>query len=214
MCFTNSGKLCGDCLPGYGTSFDLRFCLSNCDYVGIVLFVAICIITLLLSLAILYYDFPLPNELKGVIFFAQVVHLSLLSLPPDYLCPYKSQVIGVIYRNTPYLIQIESTGSTLLFLDFLINMLGFAMPFPVCFYEGVSAFHTAFLGFIPPIIATLTAILYSCWWVDHVISGVQCSLLLMFCIVTVQIRVGNWATVKNMAFMVSTFSFCLCTSIL
>lgn len=72
-------------------------------------------------------------------------------------------MIGVIYRNTPYLIQNEHSGTAVQFLDFLINMLGFAMPFPVCFYEGVSAFGTAFLGFFPPVIATLTAVFYSCW---------------------------------------------------
>ena len=71
------------------------------------------------------------------------------------------QVIGVIYRNTPYIIQNESYGASVIFLDFVINMLGFAMPFPVCFYKNVSAFATAFLGFFPPIIAALTAIVYS-----------------------------------------------------
>ena len=30
------------------------------------------LVTLVLSLLVLYFDFPLPNELKGVIFFAQV----------------------------------------------------------------------------------------------------------------------------------------------
>lgn len=82
LCFitSSSGKLCGDCLPGYGTSFDLRYCLRNCNYFGIFLFVGICIVTLLLSLAVLYYDFPLPNELKGVIFFAQVDNTSTSSL--------------------------------------------------------------------------------------------------------------------------------------
>lgn len=54
-------------------TFDLRYCRNDCRGVGVVLFVAICVITLLASLAVLYYDFPLPNELKGVIFFAQVI---------------------------------------------------------------------------------------------------------------------------------------------
>ena len=71
-------------------------------------------------------------------------------------------MIGVIYRNTPYLIQSEDTKAAAVF-DFILNMLGFAMPIPFCFYENVSAFGAAFLGFFPPLIGTLTAISYSCW---------------------------------------------------
>ena len=76
ICVNYTGKLCGDCLPGYGSTFDLRYCRSDCGAGGIVLFLVICIVTLILSLAVLYYDFPLPNELKGVIFFAQVCHVT------------------------------------------------------------------------------------------------------------------------------------------
>ena len=80
-CVDISGKLCGDCLPGYGTTFDLRYCFKNCRFVGIVLLVGICLTTFILSLAVLYYDFPLPNELKGVIFFAQVIPYSPVTHP-------------------------------------------------------------------------------------------------------------------------------------
>ena len=76
-CVNCTGKLCGDCLPGYGSTFDLRYCSNKCGATGIVLFLVICIVTLIVSLAVLYYDFPLPNELKGVIFFAQVCHMTL-----------------------------------------------------------------------------------------------------------------------------------------
>ena len=71
--------LCGDCQPGYGVTFDLRFCDSNCGPWGKMLFVVICLITPLLSLALLYFDFPIPNELKGVIFYAQVDLLPCVS---------------------------------------------------------------------------------------------------------------------------------------
>lgn len=66
------GKLCGECLEGYGPSFDLRFCSKGCVPGGVILFIFICIITMIGSLFILYFDFPIPNELKGVIFFTQV----------------------------------------------------------------------------------------------------------------------------------------------
>ena len=67
------GTLCGDCLEGFGATFDLRYCRDDCGAGGIILFIAICLVTLVGSLAVLYFDTPIPNELKGVIFFAQVV---------------------------------------------------------------------------------------------------------------------------------------------
>lgn len=118
--------MCGDCKDGYGVTFDLRFC-RRCGAGGIVLFVSICewthmslsllmefpfitnssicitlqqtvhhiiptgIVTVVVSLLILFYDLPLPDELKGFVFFAQV--------------------IGLIYRNAPYLVgQNESVS--------------------------------------------------------------------------------------------------------
>ena len=46
---------------------------------------------MVVSLLILFYDLPLPDELKGFVFFAQV--------------------IGLIYRNAPYLVgQNESVS--------------------------------------------------------------------------------------------------------
>lgn len=75
----NPGTLCGDCQPGYGVTFDLRSCQRNCGPYGILLFLVICLITPLLSLAVLYFDFPLPNELKGVIFYAQVRQWNILT---------------------------------------------------------------------------------------------------------------------------------------
>lgn len=49
------------------------------------------IVTVVVSLLILFYDLPLPDELKGFVFFAQV--------------------IGLIYRNAPYLVgQNESVS--------------------------------------------------------------------------------------------------------
>jgi len=52
-------------------TFDLRSC-EECNANGSVLFAFLIILVPIVSLAILYFDFPLPNELKGVIFYAQV----------------------------------------------------------------------------------------------------------------------------------------------
>ena len=104
-------------------TFDLRFC-RRCGAGGIVLFVFICkltlqicsqysettdnvdteclstyaagLVTVFLALLILFFDFPLPDELKGFIFFAQV--------------------IGVIYRNAPYLLGKTGPGVSQLLL--------------------------------------------------------------------------------------------------
>ena len=47
------------------------------------MFIFICIITMIGSLLVLYFDFPIPNELKGVIFFTQVrarIHVTNISI--------------------------------------------------------------------------------------------------------------------------------------
>ena len=49
------------------------------------------------------------------------------------------------------------------FFDFLINMLGFSLPFSVCLWENLPAAGVAVLGFVPPVIATITAIFYIFW---------------------------------------------------
>ena len=83
-----TGQLCGDCQPGYGVTFDLRYCKQDCGVVGIIVFIGICVVTLIVSLIVLYFDLPLPNELKSVIFFAQVTSYTLSRcLPLTILAP-------------------------------------------------------------------------------------------------------------------------------
>ena len=72
------------------------------------------------------------------------------------------QVIGVIYRSTPYLLT-STTGSFRGFFDFLVNVFGFAMPFPVCLHEDLPVVVVALLGYVPPLLATVTAIAYAVW---------------------------------------------------
>ena len=50
--------------------------------------------TVIVSLLILFYNLPLPDELKGFVFFAQV--------------------IGLIYRNAPYLVGQNDSVSHLI----------------------------------------------------------------------------------------------------
>ena len=69
----------------------------------------------------------------------------------------------MIYRSTPYLFD-SSSGTLGQFFDFLVNMLGFAMPFPVCLYEELPVVAVAFLGYIPPLLATITAVAYGLWY--------------------------------------------------
>ncbi|CAI8022052.1 hypothetical protein GBAR_LOCUS12976 [Geodia barretti] len=126
------GTLCGDCKEGYGVTFDLRFC-RRCGAGGIVLFVFICIMTVIVSLLILFYNLPLPDELKGFVFFAQV--------------------IGLIYRNAPYLVGQNDSNA-------LFDTLGFSLPFQLCPAENIPAFGIALLGFVPPLLATSVAIIY------------------------------------------------------
>ena len=72
------------------------------------------------------------------------------------------QVIGVIYRSTPYLSD-STTGVSGRFFDFLVNVFGFAMPFPVCLHENLPVVVVALLGYIPPLLAISTAIAYAVW---------------------------------------------------
>lgn len=67
----------------------------------------------------------------------------------------------MIYRSTPYLL----TSSASSFFDFLVNVFGFAMPFPVCLHEDLPVVVVALLGYVPPLLATVTAIAYAVWYV-------------------------------------------------
>jgi predicted outer membrane repeat protein len=130
------GTLCGDCKEGYGVTFDLRFC-RRCGSGGIVLFVFICVVTVVIALVVLFCDLPLPDEMKGFVFFAQV--------------------IGLIYRNAPYRLGQSSSFE---FFDILINTLGFSLPFKLCPGEHIPTFGIALLGFVPPLLATSVAVAY------------------------------------------------------
>ena len=84
-----------------------------------------------------------------------------------------------MYQNSPYLNKNEGHEVSLCannldsftqifflylsfqnqFLDFLVNMFGISLPFPVCF-SGVSGAGLAWLGMVPPFLALATAIIF------------------------------------------------------
>ena len=75
------------------------------------------------------------------------------------------KVIGVIYRSTPYLINAVNSSSSSIAFDLVVNFLGFAMPFPVCLHKSLrSVVVVALLGYIPPLLALITAIVYGVWY--------------------------------------------------
>lgn len=80
------------------------------------------------------------------------------------------QVVGVIYRSNPNLFG-STSGSLPTFFDFLVNMLGFVMPFPVCFHREVPVVLVALIGFVPPLLATVTAVAYGIWYLDALQHG-------------------------------------------
>jgi hypothetical protein len=127
------GRLCGTCQEGYGVTLDLQSCNDKCD-AGLPLFLILCVGVVAVSLLIMLFDIELPNELKGFLFYAQV--------------------IGLVYR--PYAV-VQTTASG---LSTFLNLLGFSLPFPVCLSADVKAHYVALLGYISPILAMATVASY------------------------------------------------------
>ncbi|XP_065897695.1 uncharacterized protein [Dysidea avara] len=129
------GDLCSRCKQGYGVTLDLRYCDDNlCGVAGVIIFSLACLFFILFSSLALFFNFTLPNELRGFLFFAQV--------------------IGLIYRNRPYLAQTSG------FVYVLANLLGFSLPIPSCFLKNMSALNVALLSLVPPLLVTITILLY------------------------------------------------------
>eukprot|EP00731_Ephydatia_muelleri_P012526 Em0006g1420a len=132
------GIFCSQCKDGYGVTMDLLSCENNCGisapglYIYVILY---CILIPILTLVILYFDVKVPNELKGFIFYAQI--------------------IGLIYRDSE-----RSTENINAMLSVLYNILGFTTAFPFCLFEGLSPLLVAFLGIVPYILAVLAMVMY------------------------------------------------------
>ena len=81
-------------------------------------------------------------------------------------------MIGLIYRNSPYVTQSSNAVCShicsyailimvvILQLDILVNLLGFSLPIPTCFTENISPVYVALLGLVPPLLVTLVTVLY------------------------------------------------------
>ena len=86
-------------------------------------------------------------------------------------------MIGLVYRNSPYVTQSSTEVSVNQFkhvhaqlqiiivlshlqIDILVNLLGFSLPIPTCFTEDISPVYVALLGLVPPLLVTLVTIIY------------------------------------------------------
>ena len=43
----------------------------------------------------------------------------------------------------------------------LVNLFGFSLPIPSCFVKNISALYVALLGLVPPLLVTLTILIYA-----------------------------------------------------
>lgn len=127
------GPLCGTCIKNHGVTLDLQNCTGTTCVAGLLLFIGLCILVVVVSLLILFFNVELPNELKGFLFYAQV--------------------IGLIYR--PYVV-VQTTSNSTDVLGILVNLLGFSVPIPLCLSTTMQAHHVGLLGYISPILALLT----------------------------------------------------------
>ncbi|XP_019851702.1 PREDICTED: uncharacterized protein LOC109581757 [Amphimedon queenslandica] len=124
------GDLCGQCKEGRGVSLDLQICSEVSCSVGLTLFLLLsCLAVLIFCCAILYINVTIPNELRGFLFYAQV--------------------IGLIYR--PFSVSVTRSGA----IDpvaVVVNVLGFSVPIPFCISQSLGAEYVALFGYIPPLI--------------------------------------------------------------
>ena len=83
--------------------------ITTFKYVSYI-FVAVGILTVVLCLLVLYFDIAIPNELKGFIFFAQVMKTKFSMTTRVSLPHTHTQVVGIVYQNSPYLNKNEGSG--------------------------------------------------------------------------------------------------------
>jgi predicted outer membrane repeat protein len=128
------GLLCGECRSneGYGITMDFKYCSTyGCTGGGIALFFIVCGLVVIFCCFILYFNIPVPNELRGFFLFAQV--------------------IGLVYRHSGAL-------NDLLFIEFIANLMGNSLPFPLCMHPYINTTWMAALSYIPPLLAFLTVV--------------------------------------------------------
>ena len=127
------------------------------------------VVTIIVAAVIVFFNVSLPDEVKGFVFFAQVIGLIYRNAPyligqNNWVTVYVIHIITITYvhimqysnyNNISAFFSLQYT-----FFDFIINLLGFSLPFQVCPAENVPAFGIALLGFVPPLLATSVAFIY------------------------------------------------------
>jgi predicted outer membrane repeat protein len=139
-----SGIMCGKCNEGYSITLDLQSCHENegC-WQGLLVFLILCVAVVVASFLIMFFNVQVPNELKGFLFYAQV--------------------IGLVFRQFESIRQVNSNGSdpAIQFASTLSNLLGFSLPIPLCISEILEAHWVVLLSFVSPILALLTIVIYA-----------------------------------------------------
>ena len=125
-----TGDLCGTCSKGYAVTMDAQHCQKeNLCPVGGVILAILCILVVVICALILLFNVELPNEMKGFVFYAQV--------------------IGLVYR--PYSVG-QSAQIDFDPLSIFLNLLGFSLPIPLCLSNSIKANYMALFGFITPVL--------------------------------------------------------------
>jgi predicted outer membrane repeat protein len=135
------GVSCGTCDAdqGYGITMDLSYCFNDCFwFVGVILFIVVCVTVVLGCILLLYFNIGVPNELRGFFFFVQV--------------------IGTVYSYRTFFAS-DSDGVDP--LNVVTNLFAVNLPFPVCIHHNLTALWMAVLGYVPPFLAFSTVAIFA-----------------------------------------------------
>ena len=124
----HTGILCGQCKENYSAVFGSDVCYDNCT--DLYLLTLLMYATAGLILVVLLFALRLTvatGTINGVIFYANILGLSMDLLTRDYHGPY------------------------LKFLHTVISLLNLDLGFPLCFYEGMTTTAKVGLQFIFPV---------------------------------------------------------------
>ncbi|KAL5515915.1 hypothetical protein EMCRGX_G001160 [Ephydatia muelleri] len=133
-----NGSLCKTCASGYAITMDLQHCLEvEFCAAGDTILVLLCIFVVFISFFILLFNVELPNEMKGFVFYVQV--------------------IGLVYR--PYSIA-QSTYDKIQDIGVFLNLLGFSLPIPLCLSPSIKAYYVALFGYISPLLVMISIATY------------------------------------------------------
>ncbi|XP_065897673.1 uncharacterized protein [Dysidea avara] len=129
-----TGFLCGKCpkSSNRGTALSLIECRS-CGVMDIVLFIFVCLLIVVGSFCVMYYNVGLSNALKGVFFFIQVV------------C---------------YVYNSGVSNGQLHWHFYLSRFFGYSLFVPLCLSSSLDAVEAAMIGFVSPALILITVAVY------------------------------------------------------